>query len=311
MSAAEPASPSPSRLRLALTLVAVAAAGNLAALALPFMSLRMGLSRDDMGLFHTVRMLVDSGMWPLAAVVVVFSVVFPFAKLGILAWVAAGARRSGAHLAALGWVERLGRWSLLDVYIVCALIALCSEQWLVGAQPRIGLGCFTIAVVLSMLAGEVLSAGLPAHPQAPPASRGAAWAVLALRTALLASALAVPFLRIDDWLLNDRDVGLAALVAGPATQGAPGVAAVLALTLVLVPALALLAEAARLAGRPWPRLAGWCARWNGLDVFAAALVILIIEAQTLMSTRLQGGAAALVALLIAERAIALVRRPSA
>lgn len=296
------------RARLAGILVLSAAAANLAALALPFMSLRMGLSREDFGLFHTVRMLIDGGMWPLAAIVVVFSVVFPFAKLGVLGWVAAGRRARPGHAAALGLIERLGRWSLLDVYIVCVMIALCTEQLLVGAQPRIGLACFTGAVVLSMLAGEVAAGGMPPHAGPPPGRVVVGWLVLAVRAVLLVAALCVPFLRIDDWLLADRSVGVVGLLSGPLLHGVPGVTAVLALTLVAFPALGLLAHAARLAGRPWPRLAGWCARWNGLDVFAAGLAIVLVEADSLMSVRIQGGAAALVALLIAERVISHLRR---
>jgi uncharacterized paraquat-inducible protein A len=298
---------SDARRRVAWALVGAAAIANLAALALPFMSLRMGLSREDYGLFHTVRMLVDGGMWPLAAIVVAFSLVFPFFKLGALGWITAGRRARPGHLTALGWIERLGRWSLLDVYIVCALIALCTEQWLVGAQPRLGLACFTGAVVLSMLAGEVVAGGLPPHPL-PTVRPLPGWTVLALRAALLGTALTAPFLRIDDWLLSDRSVGVVGLVLGPAAHGAPGVAAVLALTLVAVPLLALAIQAAALAGRPWPRLAGWCGRWNGLDVFAAGLAIVLIEADSLMSVKIQGGAAALVVLLIAERLVAHLRR---
>ncbi|HEX3133069.1 MAG TPA: paraquat-inducible protein A [Planctomycetota bacterium] len=60
---------------------------NIAALCLPFVMVdAAGSDPYIYGLIGSVQMLLDSGMIALAVLVVAFSIVFPFAKLGMLSW---------------------------------------------------------------------------------------------------------------------------------------------------------------------------------------------------------------------------------
>src|SRR5207244_795780 len=179
------------------------------ALAIPFMDLRRGLSTHDYSLPRSVQLLWEKGLYVLAGVIVVFSGCFPFAKLGLMAAIVLGrVRRPGPWLA---FVERYGKWSMVDVFIVCLMIALANDQLLIGAKPRIGILCFTVAIVISMACSAWMQAILGRDRPMPPWPRTsvallAAWQLVLL--ALVVAVLLVPFLRIDDWLLVDRPISI-------------------------------------------------------------------------------------------------------
>lgn len=308
----DPASPalSPGRRRLCAALLAVALACNVAVFFIPFMRLRIGLSAEDYTLMRSVEMLWDSGLGVLAVLVFGFSVVFPFAKLATLAVVTAAPRITPRHQAWLANVERAGKWSMLDVYLVCLVLTLTSGQVLVGAEPRAGIPLFVAAVLLSLATGEILAAAVGRHARAPrgtpPRSTGA-W--LALAGAALVAAASLPFLRIDDWLLADRSYGIATLGWTLLREGAWLPGALAWAFLIVAPALQWWAayrwwRRARRgedASALWERRAAY-ARWTMLDVFGLALAIFLVEGDYLMTTEVRWGALLLVAALALRQA---------
>ena len=109
---------------LAGALISVAFSFNVFVLLLPFMRLRQGLTVEPYTLFRSVELLWSGGLYVLAALVVAFSIVFPFAKLGVLGWVVLAPAREGLQARIFHWVERLGKWSMLDAFLVVIIIAL-------------------------------------------------------------------------------------------------------------------------------------------------------------------------------------------
>jgi paraquat-inducible protein A len=83
-----------------------------------------------------VIFLWQSGSWPLAAVVFFASVMVPLLK--IIALVYLTPRPSGARVNPLQrtrlyrMVEFVGRWSMLDIYVITILVALVSSR---GSPP--------------------------------------------------------------------------------------------------------------------------------------------------------------------------------
>ena len=309
------------RLRLPLTLapawrghpapwlILAALALNVAAVLLPFMDMRRGLgSTRTYSLPHSVQMLWDSKLYVLAVVVVAFSVVFPFVKLLVLAAIVTGKVRERRARAWLSFVERFGKWSMLDVFLVCLMLALANDQLLVRASPRIGVLCFTCAIALSMVTSAWMQArlGLGKLQEVPEASvlrRFLVWQWLLL--VLLAGALLVPFLEIDDWLLSDHPVSISIAIAGLWETGAQVLAVVIGLFLVVAPlasAVLTLHVLARLRrGDPAQRarrLLGLLRHWEMLDVFALALGIFLVEGRAFVKTDLSWGAFLLALLLI-------------
>jgi paraquat-inducible protein A len=289
-------------------MVLVAFALNVAAVLLPFMDMRRGFSTETYSLPHSVQMLWDSKLYVLAVIVVAFSVVFPFVKLLVLAAIVTGKAREGRASALLGFVERYGKWSMLDVFLVCLMLSLANDQLLVSAVPRIGILCFTAAITLGMLTSGAMQARMgetELREIPPPATlrRFFLWQWLLL--ALLAGALLVPFLEIDDWLFSDHPVSIALAIAGLWQTGAQVLAAVIALFLVVAPfaagitTLVVLARMRR--GHPAERarrLLGTLRHWEMLDVFALALGIFLVEGRAFVKTNLSWGAFLLALLLV-------------
>ena len=57
----------------------------------------------------------------------------------------------------LDWLELLGRWSMLDVFVVATLIVLIKSKSIVDANASIGIYFFAGAVSLSMLTTNVMN----------------------------------------------------------------------------------------------------------------------------------------------------------
>ncbi|HLP00544.1 MAG TPA: paraquat-inducible protein A [Opitutaceae bacterium] len=277
---------------------------NFAVLFLPFMELRKGLGTEPYSLVRSVRMMWGSGLYVLAILVVGFSLVFPFAKLGVLAALCLRGGFGERGSRALEWVERLGKWSMLDVFLVCLILTLTSGQLLVGARPLAGIPLFVAAIMLSLATGNLLAAR--AEPEPPRAPRIGGW-WLTLAWIALGGTLAMPFLQIRDWLLADRAYSIVTLAITLLRSGAWTAGAVVALFLVVAP-IGLLATATTLwrrqrRGEPDQRaerhLELW-RRWSMLDVFGLALAVFLVEGEQLMRTEVRWGALFLVAMVAAR-----------
>ncbi|WP_175765507.1 paraquat-inducible protein A [Burkholderia ambifaria] len=116
----------------------------------------LGRAEDDT-ILAGVAYFWTSGDWPLAVVVFVASVLVPMLKLAILALQAIAARRGTrwrplerARLHRL--VERVGRWSMLDVFVVALTIALVHFGSFAEITPGPGALAFGAVVVLTMCA---------------------------------------------------------------------------------------------------------------------------------------------------------------
>jgi paraquat-inducible protein A len=104
-------------------------------------------------------LLYMTGSWHLALIVLIASVMIPLAKLAALAYllVAVQRRSSGdrydrARLYRL--VKFVGRWSMLDVFVITFTVALIQLKPLMSIKPGAGVLFFAAVVVLTMIAAE-------------------------------------------------------------------------------------------------------------------------------------------------------------
>ena len=102
---------------------------------------------------------VATGYWPLALLLCFASVVVPLAKLAGLSVMLLQIRRGSIR--ALRQRTRLyrliavlGRWSMVDIFVVAVLVALLRFGGMVSVTAEIGAACFGAVVVLTMLATE-------------------------------------------------------------------------------------------------------------------------------------------------------------
>lgn len=121
-------------------------------------STSLGRAQEDT-IFTGVAYLYESGMWPLATIVFVASVVVPVAKIVSLAGLVASVRRRSRwrprdRAATYRIVELVGRWSMVDVYVVTILVALVHMGTLANVEVRFGAAFFAAVVVLTLLAAE-------------------------------------------------------------------------------------------------------------------------------------------------------------
>ncbi|WP_157033446.1 paraquat-inducible protein A [Belnapia moabensis] len=102
---------------------------------------------------------IEAGFWPLALVVFLASVAVPLLKLIGLAIMLLGIHRRSDH-GLIGKtrlyrvVEAIGRWSMIDVFVVSVLIALVRFGSVASINAGLGAVCFAGVVVLTILAAE-------------------------------------------------------------------------------------------------------------------------------------------------------------
>lgn len=105
---------------------------------------------DEYTVFGAVSQLAGSGLWVLATIVIVFSVFFPLAKTLVAAVIFRVGNRTSKRTAQV--MQFLGKWSMLDVFLVALLIALTQLSELRSLEPRPGLYLFAAGVILNNIA---------------------------------------------------------------------------------------------------------------------------------------------------------------
>ena len=139
----------PLRAAVALGLLAAALAAYAAGVALPILTLeKLVFAHHTYSILGGLAELWRLGHWPLFLLVGLFSLVFPLAKILALmiAWM------SPPHTPALDWLDGLGRWSMLDVFVVAVLIASVQLGVLARVEVHAGIYAFAGCVLLSMAA---------------------------------------------------------------------------------------------------------------------------------------------------------------
>jgi paraquat-inducible protein A len=103
--------------------------------------------------------LADYGLWPLAALVFLASITIPLMKLLILAYMLIMTQlRSGRHLLgrtrAYRLIDFIGRWSMIDVFMISILVALVQFGQFANIRTDLGAPCFAAVVVLTIFAAD-------------------------------------------------------------------------------------------------------------------------------------------------------------
>ncbi|MEC8321173.1 MAG: paraquat-inducible protein A [Planctomycetota bacterium] len=124
------------------------------AVLLPVLAIdRLGHSHETSILEGVATLFRDGHGW-LAFVVLLCSIVIPLAKLLGLLLLSVMRLRVGSRTRRRVWrlVESLGRWGMLDVLLVAALVAIVKLGDLVRIEPGPGAAVFAVMVVFSLLA---------------------------------------------------------------------------------------------------------------------------------------------------------------
>jgi paraquat-inducible protein A len=132
---------------------------------------QLGSPRTDT-IFSGVRALQRDGLWGIALIVFVASFLVPLLKLvslGVLFRAvhcrATAGRRGLTKLYA--FVKFIGRWSMLDVFLVAFLAGAVQFGSLASVRPEPGILAFAAAVVLTVFATETFDSRLLWDTDAP------------------------------------------------------------------------------------------------------------------------------------------------
>jgi paraquat-inducible protein A len=124
----------------------------LIALSMPLMKIeKMVLWKNEYSVIAGVQGLWEQGQYVLASVLFFFSIVFPMCKLAMLGFIWFVRLAEQRRQMVLHWLGVLGKWSMLDVFVVAILIVLVKLGPLAKVQPQRGIYWFAAAIFLSMI----------------------------------------------------------------------------------------------------------------------------------------------------------------
>ena len=124
---------------------------------------RLFVFADEPSLVGIVRGLWDAGDVLLAAIIALFSLIFPTLKLALLHLAAYGGSR-GIAIRLPSWIKALSNWSMLDVVLVALVVFTAKTSGLATAFTRPGLWFFALSVLLTALAASLARPGRDETP---------------------------------------------------------------------------------------------------------------------------------------------------
>ncbi len=106
-----------------------------------------------------VKALIQLGMYPVALLVFFASITVPVLKLLGLVYLlvsvrARSARRSRDRTVLYRMIEAVGRWSMVDIFMISILVALVNLGEIATIEPGVGAVAFASVVVLTMIASH-------------------------------------------------------------------------------------------------------------------------------------------------------------
>ena len=286
---------------------------NVIALFLPFLDIDVVLKGSSQyKLPESVLLMWESGLYWVAILIVCFSIIFPLAKTIFLLITWFLKLRPDRRKSFIRMLEALGKWSMLDVFVVILLMVLSNEQIFLSTTPRVGLTFFIFAIIGNMIMSRIVATiddRLHPEPDAvskdktvfmPMDSTGAVgWIVpllLVISFTSIVVAVNAPFLRINDILLHSNSYGIMQATTALWSEERVVLGIFLFLFVAVLPTIRIL-----LIGRLWfsrktraehykrmdlIRISG---EWSMMSVFLLALVMILTEGKTLVNTDISPG----------------------
>jgi paraquat-inducible protein A len=125
----------------------------------PMLITRALLHEQENTIVGGVIELAQQGSHGIAAIILVASVGIPLCKFAAIAALAIGVSRGGSlephgRLRLFEIVEFIGRWSMVDVFVVAILAALVQLNTLASIHPGPAAVTFAMSVIFTMLAAQ-------------------------------------------------------------------------------------------------------------------------------------------------------------
>jgi len=121
----------------------------------PFMTIEFYGRRNSATIWSGVTSLFQQRAYTVAVIVFLASILIPILKLIILLYLSLTARNGrnlGFKKSLVNFVEAIGRWSMLDIFLLAILVALVKLGHLAAVNPEKGSFLFALVVVFTMMA---------------------------------------------------------------------------------------------------------------------------------------------------------------
>ncbi|MCO5142998.1 MAG: paraquat-inducible protein A [Oligoflexia bacterium] len=147
------------RLQIAKSLNISAFALAILANIVPFMNLYSFGEVEKITIIQTVTDFIDSGSWLLGSIVFVASILIPFIKIFTIFYLLSNLeirslpKKNRIH----SFIEYIGKWSMLDVFLLAIIISITKKNHSVEITAEPGAIYFLMVVIFSILASQLIS----------------------------------------------------------------------------------------------------------------------------------------------------------
>lgn len=117
---------------------------------------QMVLWKSSYSIITGVKQLFIEGEHFIGTIIMLFSIVFPTTKLVALTIIWMIRLSAEKRKIALHWLGYLGKWSMLDVFIVALMILAIKLKALARVELQAGFYVFSAAILISLIAVNVL-----------------------------------------------------------------------------------------------------------------------------------------------------------
>ncbi len=295
-------------------LLVISLAANILALTLPFLEIDKAFNaKVTYSLPHSVHLMWEHKLYFIAALILGFSIVFPFVKLFSLFAIWFLPWRSTTREKYLHAIELLGKWSYMDIFVVILLISLTSNQTSISSTIHEGVYLFIGAITLSMITSAIITtlARKQCELESPNVSfsKKMRWMVIdhlylgwIVPVLVFASAIALiqslhaTFLKINQLFLVSRSFSINEIGVLLQEQKLWTLFIILAGTLFILPLLRLsilliswLIPMKEQLHTKAKQTVDVLSRWCMLDVFGLALFLIATEGKDLVKTEIKPG----------------------
>ena len=124
----------------------------------PMMTLKKFLFlKNEVSIYTGLIGMFEEEHYGLFLIILIFSVCFPLIKIFSLAYVWYGPSAPARRQRLLRWIEALGRWSMLDVFVVALLVVTIKLGLFADVDVHAGIYFFAASVLASMAASWLMN----------------------------------------------------------------------------------------------------------------------------------------------------------
>jgi len=228
-----------------------------------------------------IRQLLEGEHVILGIIIFAFSVLFPAAKIALLFLVWTRKLDDGEHK--VYWLGALGKWSMLDVYVVAIFAGAVRLGILAEFEAEPGIYVFAASVLMTMIATKVVerARGEPRTFRSGASLGGIGSRALSVLAAVaFGFGVSQPLMRVEKWLFWSSEYSLLEALGTLLTEQAV-MGGLLGLFVLVLPAVQILGV---LAARWIPSLSDRALKWlmtleewAMLDTFALALLVVVSQ----------------------------------